>query len=498
MPIDPNIYAQLRPAPLANPFDLFKQAQEMQALQEQRGALATLRQQQVTDLQTQQADRARKLQQQQQIDQVMQGALTKDSSTGMQTYDRGKLMTGMTQIGIAPDQMQAYLKVLDDSDAQITKARGAQADALKSVATLVDHTGNDPIVFKNEVQRAIANGLVSPQLAQPYLDAVARDPRHVSTITGALLNKQPELMDVAPSHTVIDKGNPQAGAVYTAPPAELTPAEAANLKIEEARLGETMRHNRAVENDGINADDPAAQQAAEVMGQFLAKTGSMPAGFRVYGKDSAKFYTNVAASAQRYASANGLDLAQSAAGYKANQASLTQQTKSYDAVQSFLNTADQNGALLEEAIKKVPDTGIPIFNRPLRDFARGVQGDPNMSQVATYLASVQNEYAKILTNPNLSGQLTDSARKDAQALVSGSQTVQQMVASLRALRKEGGNRLANTAQQIQTIQHRIGGSTAPSAGTIYAKDPQGNVHSAPAGTPLPDGWQQVSGPGGTP
>lgn len=201
------------------------------------------------------------------------------------------------------------------------------------------------------------------------------------------------------------------------------------------------------------------------------------------------------------AAAAGMDVPQLRAFYKSNAASLGAIQKSSDAVQAFMTTADRNSDLLKDAIRQIPDSGIPLLNQPLRAFAKNVAGDPKMSKAATYLQSVSNEYAKIITQPNLSGQLTDAARQEASVLLDPKATVQQMIASIDALRNEGANRMLSLGEQIGRIGSRM--QTGPSAppppapavpaGMIRARDPQGNIHQAPAGTPLPPGWVKVGG-----
>lgn len=151
----------------------------------------------------------------------------------------------------------------------------------------------------------------------------------------------------------------------------------------------------------------------------------------------------------------GMDVPSLRSFYKANGASLTQQQKAADAATAFLATADKNSELLEKTLAKIPDMGSPLLNAPLRSLDQRALGSVDMAQFKTYLQSVQNEYAKILTQPNLSGQLTDSARKEAEQLVSPDATVAQIVGSLQALRAEGGNRLQSIGDQILKIQKRM-------------------------------------------
>jgi hypothetical protein len=199
------------------------------------------------------------------------------------------------------------------------------------------------------------------------------------------------------------------------------------------------------------------------------------------------------------AAASGLDEPGLRAFYKANGQSLAQQQKMQDAVQGFMATADKNAALLQESLKKIPDTGSPLFNQPVRAFAAKVSGDPNLAQFATYLQSVQNEYGRIISQPNLAGQLTDSARHEAETLASPTATVPQLLASLQALQNEGTNRLQSVGEQIQRIQQRMQAGpsqAAPAAGGggagFSVTTPDGVRHTFPSAAAL-DGFKRAAG-----
>lgn len=273
-------------------------------------------------------------------------------------------------------------------------------------------------------------------------------------------------------------------------------AAATKNQLEKAQADEaTAKAKQTANPPGMAPGDPGWDDAVTQAATTLAQTGRLPPNTRMTGANGAAFTAAVWAKSKALTDAAGTTLAGAGANYGANEGSLKAVQKSYDAAQSFLATADKNGDLLEQSIKQVPDLGSPVFNKPLRSFQQNVAGDPKMSQMATYLASVQNEYAKILSNPNMSGQLSDSARHEAQALIDPNATVPQMVQSLRALRTEGGNRLTSLNDQIKTIQQRIGSqSTAPAAGggAVSVKAPNGKTYTF-ATPALADAFKQKAG-----
>lgn len=193
-------------------------------------------------------------------------------------------------------------------------------------------------------------------------------------------------------------------------------------------------------------------------------TGQFPQTGRGNDPSSQAVRAAITSKVGAIAASSGMDEPALRAFYKANSQSLTQQQKLYDAAQSNITTADRNVAELEKHLAKIPDTGSPLFNRPLRAFSKTVSGNPELAPIATYLASVQNEYGKIISSANGgSAVLTDSARHEAQTLLDPNATVQQMIGSIQALKTEGGNRLLSIGEQIQRIQQRMtpGGGSAP-------------------------------------
>jgi hypothetical protein len=218
--------------------------------------------------------------------------------------------------------------------------------------------------------------------------------------------------------------------------------------------------------------------------QNYIATGQFPQTGR--GNDPAAQAVRAAVNAKvgAIAASSGMDEPALRAFYKSNASSLSQQQKSYDAVQSFMATADRNADKLKSVVDKIPDVGSPLLNRPLRAIDQKALGDVDLSQFRVYVQSVQNEYARIISQPNLAGQLTDSARHEAEQLVDPNATVAQILGSIAALRTEGENRLLSVGQQIQRIQQRLqtptaGGPapavTAPTVNERWERGPDGKM-----------------------
>lgn len=152
--------------------------------------------------------------------------------------------------------------------------------------------------------------------------------------------------------------------------------------------------------------------------------------------------------------------------FKADSESLKKIQPQTDAVTAFENVAKSNAAILQETFKDLPDLGSKFLNRPWRSLKDNM-GDQNMAKFNTIVTSVGNEYGRIISNPSLSGTMSDSARHEGQVLLNPSATVGQIKTALDTLAQEAGNRRKGYEGQIDAINGRmrslIPGADAPPA-----------------------------------
>src|SRR6266540_1251454 len=192
-------------------------------------------------------------------------------------------------------------------------------------------------------------------------------------------------------------------------------------------------------------------QALNMLAAQFATTGAMP-----------PLGMGRAAAAQRAGIVNKAaenfpetDIASNKASFAANQGSLVALQKQKDAVDAFEQTAGKNLDLFLEQSKKIMDSGSPLLNKPLRAIQGNVLGDPNMIAFKTARQVALTEIAKVLTNPGLSGQLSDSARHEVEQLVSPDATLAQIHKAATILKTDMANRKASMDEQIGAIRGRV-------------------------------------------
>lgn len=154
-----------------------------------------------------------------------------------------------------------------------------------------------------------------------------------------------------------------------------------------------------------------------------------------------------------------LDLASATAGYSADKGSLAQLQRGRDAIVAFENTAGKNLDLFLSTTKGVIDSGSPLINRPLRAITQQGLGGKELAAFNAARQIALNEVAKVTSNPNLTGQLSDSARKEIEAILSPTATLKQIYDVVAILKTDMNNRKVSMDEQIGAIKGRIGGGT---------------------------------------
>lgn len=140
-----------------------------------------------------------------------------------------------------------------------------------------------------------------------------------------------------------------------------------------------------------------------------------------------------------------------------------------DSVIAFENTAEKNLDLFLQKAKSVVDTGSPWINYPLRAVDKTLLGS---NDVAAYDAARQvalTEIAKVVNTPGMTGQLSDSGRKEVAELNPESATLGQIINVANVLKQDMANRHEFLDKQIAEIKGRLGaqpaaGAPAPQAG----------------------------------
>ena len=109
---------------------------------------------------------------------------------------------------------------------------------------------------------------------------------------------------------------------------------------------------------------------------------------------------------------------------KNNAASSQKLTAQANAVDAFEGLARNNGERVLELISKLDQTGVPLTEGLLRS-ARNKLGSDDAAELQSVLTTFQTETSRILSNPNMTGVVSDSARHEVQDMVPGNMSSSQ-------------------------------------------------------------------------
>ena len=164
------------------------------------------------------------------------------------------------------------------------------------------------------------------------------------------------------------------------------------------------------------------------------------------------------------------DVVSGRAGFKADSASLNKITPQYDAITSFDKTAIRNGKILVELADKVDTTGVPVVERWIRAGRKSIGGDPDVAKFDAQMNLYRAEAARILTQPNLTGVLTDTARKEMEHVIGNSASATQIREVVSLLERDFNNRKETLEEQIGAIRARMRSRVAPNEGTAKPEE----------------------------
>ena len=174
----------------------------------------------------------------------------------------------------------------------------------------------------------------------------------------------------------------------------------------------------------------------------LALQGKLPPGFGRYGLADRNNFLNEEGAKRYGADGSGVSLAGEQANAGANKAALMAVTKDLAAFRPYKEMLDKNADIAIELAGKVLKTNSALANKPIRWIAQNMTDSPDVAELMAQNHFVTTEAARVLTNPRLVGQLTDSAIKDMQSVVNGNAPLGAYVRVLQRIKSDGTNRTA--------------------------------------------------------
>jgi hypothetical protein len=132
-----------------------------------------------------------------------------------------------------------------------------------------------------------------------------------------------------------------------------------------------------------------------------------------------------------------------------------------DSLTAFESTAGKNLDQFLRLAAKVPDTGVPWLNTPLRVLTASMVGSENQAAFNAARDVALREIARVTNDPKLSGVLSDSARHEVAGLSPANATFAQIKKVAEVLKQDMKNVHDSLAETNQAITARIGAETRP-------------------------------------
>jgi hypothetical protein len=125
------------------------------------------------------------------------------------------------------------------------------------------------------------------------------------------------------------------------------------------------------------------------------------------------------------------------------------------AVEAFSRNAELNSAVLLQLAKKVDKTGVPAFERWVRWSKGQYKGDDDVTAFNAQVVTWRNEIAKIVTNPNLNGQLTVHAMEESKAYAGSDWSANQIVKTVSLFKGDAERRKQSITEEKQKLSYQI-------------------------------------------
>jgi hypothetical protein len=139
---------------------------------------------------------------------------------------------------------------------------------------------------------------------------------------------------------------------------------------------------------------------------------------------------------------SGISLPERQAKGKAAQASLNAITKDVSALEPYKSMLDLNADIAIKLGEKIYKSDATLVNKPINWILQNMGDNPDVGEFQFQINTVRTEAARVLNNPRLVGQLTDSARKDMELVIKGDAPIKTFTRVLERVKTDGKNRLA--------------------------------------------------------
>jgi hypothetical protein len=209
---------------------------------------------------------------------------------------------------------------------------------------------------------------------------------------------------------------------------------------------------------GGSSDMADPKQARFWAEQYLTNKTPPPIAWGAAGNADRALFRKAVSELAAEKNMNGGDMAANQAGFKSGASALTAITKDITTFEPYKKMLDKNGDIAIDLGKKVLLTNSALANKPLNWIKQNMGSNPDTAEYLFQINTLQTEASRVLSNPRLVGQLSDSARQEMQAVVNGSLPIPIAERVIRRMQKDGDNRFDAMKNQAETLRKGLGGN----------------------------------------
>ena len=359
--------------------------------------------------------------------------------TQAQTDYLAGLAGGIRDHGYEPSAAQLAL-----SHAKQTYA--GNPEMLKQIGQIEQAFQSDPASIK-----PLVDNLISVSEKQRSTDSAAQTA--AARVTAANTGTTRLALETPKIKADTQKAQQEAAGTQPMSPAQIASNEIARGNLGVARSRLSLEQQKV---EGAKADvTELTPEGLDAAAMNYAKTGQLPP-LGMGDKQTRKKIINRAAALMP-----GLDLAVNRADFTANQASLKNVTTTLDSLTAFEKTSGKNLDQFLSLADKIPDTGVPWLNTPIRTLNEKLLGSDDQSAANAARTVALREIARVTNDPKLSGVLSDSARHEVSSLSPENATFAQIKHVAQVLKQDMANVHTALSEQRSGIETRIKGAAEP-------------------------------------
>lgn len=159
------------------------------------------------------------------------------------------------------------------------------------------------------------------------------------------------------------------------------------------------------------------------------------------------------------------DTAATQAAFHANAGALNAVTKDLNTFEPYKKMLDTNADIAITLGRKIAQTDARLANRTINWFRQNASSNPDVAEYLAQMRLVQTETSRVVNNPRIVGQLTDEARKEIDAVITGDAPIAVVDRVLNRMKSDGSNRFdkmrEQQAQIMTEMKSGMGSTTDP-------------------------------------